>query len=356
LKTAFVLGTRPEIIKLSPIIRVYVRRNLPFCIIHTNQHYSPEMDSVFFEQLELPAPQINLGVGSGSHGEQLGRMLPALETALTELNPETVVVQGDTNSVLAGALIAQRMHLKVAHVEAGLRSRDKRMPEEYNRILTDHLSNLLFAPTPAARDILLAEGFEDACIHVTGNTVVDAVMQAGQIAGDRQEGTEGHTAGSYILVTLHRPENVDNAGTFQSILDGIDSAAREHGLRVIFPVHPRTSACLKRFGMKLPESFSNPGAVGYLRFIGLLRSAALVITDSGGVQEEACILRVPCVTARISTERPETVTAGANCVAGVEAGGIRLAAGRMIGVARDWVNPLGDGRAGERIASILYPH
>lgn len=355
MKTVFVLGTRPEIIKLSPVIRAYVRRGLPFAILHTNQHYSPEMDAVFFEQLELPAARVNLGVGSGSHGEQLGRMLPGIEKALLDLKPETVVVQGDTNSVLAGALIGQRLGLTVAHVEAGLRSHDRRMPEEHNRILTDHLSDLLFAPTEAARDILLAEGFEAARVHVTGNTVVDAVQQAGQIAARRGPQAQEYPAGSYVLVTLHRPENVDHPETLLSILRGIEDAARGHGLEVVFPVHPRTTACLKRFGLSLPAGFKTLGALDYLRFIGLLRSAALVITDSGGVQEEACILRVPCVTARISTERPETVEAGANAVAGVEAEGIVAAAGRMLAVTREWGNPLGDGQAGERIAAILEP-
>ncbi|MCE5269793.1 UDP-N-acetylglucosamine 2-epimerase (non-hydrolyzing) [bacterium] len=355
MKTVFVLGTRPEIIKLSPVIRAFERRSLPFAILHTNQHYSPEMDAVFFEQLELPAAQVNLGVGSGSHGEQLGRMLTGIEKALPVLKAETVVVQGDTNSVLAAALIAQRLGLRLAHVEAGLRSRDRRMPEEHNRVLTDHLSDLLFAPTEAARGILLAEGFEATRVHVTGNTVVDAVEQAGRIAARRGDQALEYPAGSYILITLHRPENVDHPETLLSILSGIEATARAHGLEVVFPVHPRTTACLKRFGLSLPAGFKTLGAVDYLRFIGLLRSAALVITDSGGVQEEACILRIPCVTARISTERPETVAAGANCVAGVDAEGIVAAAGRMLGAARNWVNPLGDGQAGERIAGILEP-
>ena len=187
MSTAFILGTRPEIIKLSSVIRTFAARNLPYSIIHTNQHYLPEMDSVFFEQLELSRPDFNLGIGSGSHGEQLGRMLPALEKVLAELRPATVVVQGDTNTVLAGSLVAQRMGLRVAHVEAGLRSRDRRMPEELNRILADNISDILFAPTAGAREILLAEGFPEDRIHVTGNTIVDAVRQAAEIASRTSE-------------------------------------------------------------------------------------------------------------------------------------------------------------------------
>lgn len=354
MSTAFILGTRPEIIKLSPVIRAFLERGLTFSIIHTNQHYSPEMDAVFFEQLGLPRADFNLGVGSGSHGEQIGAMLPALERILAELRPDTAVVQGDTNTVLAGALVAQRAGVRVAHVEAGLRSRDRRMPEELNRILADNLSDILLAPTPGARDILLAEGFADPTIHVTGNTVVDAVLQVARIASGTGTGAEERAGrGGYILVTLHRPENVDNASTFASILDGIHLAADEHGLKAVFPVHPRTASRLTGFGIDLPSVFERLGAVDYLTFLDLLRGARLVITDSGGVQEEACILRVPCVTARTSTERPETVRVGANLVAGVGRRGLAAAARRMLECEADWENPFGDGRAGERIVDIL---
>ena len=275
MKHAFILGTRPEIIKLSPVVRSYIRRKLPFSIIHTNQHYSPQMDAVFFKQLELPAPEFNLNAGSGSHGAQLGKMLESLEPVLQELAPEAAIVQGDTNSVLAGALIASRLGIPVAHVEAGL------------------------------------------------------------------------------LVTLHRPENVDSKEILTPILEAINELSTRHGLPAVFPVHPRTVRRLKEFGIELPRTFLALEAADYLSFVQLEKEARLIITDSGGVQEEACILGVPCVTVRLSTERPETVEVGANLVTGVAREAIVAGAEKMLARRANWVNPFGDGRAGERIVEII---
>jgi len=354
-ENAFVLGTRPEIIKLSPVIREHIKQEIPFKIIHTNQHYSPEMDRVFFQQLRLPAADYNLGVGSGTQGEQLGRMLETLEPVLDKLKPGLVFVEGDTNSVLAGAFMANRLQIPVAHVEAGLRSYDRRMPEEINRILVDHMSDYLFAPTELAREIMLGEGLAASKIHVTGNTVVDALYQVSSMCGELPSLKERYNLaqGGYVLVTLHRPENVDSRQLLAEILEAIDTVGSRQGLKPVFPVHPRTARRLTQFNLALPGSFLRLEAIDYLSFIQLERSARLVITDSGGVQEEACILGVPCVTVRLSTERPETVLVGANIVAGVEREAIIEAAHKMIERRADWTNPFGDGRAGERIVEIV---
>ncbi len=353
---AFVLGTRPEIIKLYPVIAQYVSRSLPFRIIHTNQHYSPELDRVFFEQLELPLPDINLGVGSGSPGEQLGRMLPALETALKQVRPSVVYVQGDTNSVLAGALMACRAGVPVAHVEAGLRSYDNRMPEEHNRILADRLSTLLFAPTEGARDILLGEGFDSAAVHVTGNTVVDTLATLAsrlELAGwpGEQWGVE---RGSYFLVTLHRPENVDDQAVLERVLGAVDQAAGRAGVTALLPLHPRTRERMKSFSLTPGVNIRLVEPMDYFSFVALQKNARLVITDSGGVQEESCVLGTPCVTVRLSTERPETVEVGANVVTGTGHDEILAGVERMLeGAQGGWRNPFGDGRAGERIVKIV---
>ncbi len=355
MKSAFILGTRPEIIKLCPVIRAHLTRGFPFRIIHTNQHYSPALDAVFFEQLRLPAAEVNLGVGSGSHGRQLGQMLERLEPALREYAPEAVFVQGDTNSVLAGALIASRLGLPLAHVEAGLRSYDRRMPEEANRRLVDHLADFLLAPTEGCRQIMLGEGLPAARIHVTGNTIVDVLRELSAEGGPPgpMPPPAGLAGKDYLLVTLHRPENVDHRETLAGILAAIDRVAGRHGLAAVFPLHPRTAARLEEFGLRLPGSFLALGAADYFSFLALERGARLVVTDSGGVQEEACVLRVPCVTVRLSTERPETVAVGANLVAGVEPEAILAAAEKMLERRGGWENPLGDGRAGERIVDIV---
>ena len=355
MKIAFVLGTRPEIIKLFPVIREHIRRDIPFAIIHTNQHYSPEMDAVFFQQLHLPPADYNLEVGSGTHGEQIGRMYQRLESVLSKLKPEVVYVQGDTNSVLAGALMASRLGIPVAHVEAGLRSYDRRMPEEFNRIFADHLSEYLLAPTEKAKQILLGEGFPESKIYLTGNTVVDALNEVSRL-GDKQKTVElrwGVGKRSYILVTLHRPENVDYNTVLRPIIEAIDELSTKFALPALFPVHPRTAKQLHEFGISLPESFVRLEALDYLSFVQLEKEARLVITDSGGVQEEACILGVPCVTVRLKTERPETVEVGANLVTGIEKEAIVAGAEKMIDKRTGWPNPFGDGKAGERIVDIV---
>jgi len=351
---SIVLGTRPEIIKLSPIIRECQRLGSDYFILHTGQHYSYNMDKVFFEQLELPEAQYNLDVGSGTHAEQTGKMLIGIEKVLIKEKLDIVLVEGDTNTVLAGALAAVKLSIKVGHVEAGLRSYDRQMPEETNRILADHCSDMLFAPTEKSRQILLGEGITEDKIFVTGNTIVDAVCQNLEISKRRINALSGLgvTDGGYCLATVHRQENVDNEERFRSILKGLEMVEEKFGLPVIYPIHPRARKRMKEFGISV-HGLRLTEPLDYLRFLQLESRAKLVLTDSGGVQEETCILRVPCVTLRYNTERPETIDVGSNMLAGTSPEEILEKTEYMLGIKRDWANPFGDGKAGERIIQIL---
>ncbi|WP_254838780.1 non-hydrolyzing UDP-N-acetylglucosamine 2-epimerase [Natronomonas marina] len=352
---AFVLGTRPEIIKLAPVIRACRERGVSHTILHTGQHYSEMLDSVFFEQLELPRPAYELGVGSGSHGEQTGRMLIRIEEALREVDPGTVLVQGDTNSVLAGAIAASKMDVELGHVEAGLRSFDREMPEETNRVVADHVADHLFAPTEASRHHLEAEGIPPSRIVVTGNTVVDALERNRELAREKSDvlGKLGVEDGDFFLMTAHRAENVDDESRFRGMLRGVDRAAAAADVEVVYPVHPRASERLSAFDIDVTDRIRTVEPVDYLDFLRLETAADVILTDSGGVQEEACVLGVPCVTMRDSTERPETTAVGANRLAGTDPAAIRRAVREARGTTGDWENPFGDGTAGERIVEEL---
>ena len=354
MKICIILGTRPEIIKMSPVIRACEREKIDYFILHTGQHYSYTMDNVFFEQLELPEAKYNLDVGSGKHGEQTGKILSGVEPVLQKEGADVVLVEGDTNTVLAGALAATKLHIKVGHVEAGLRSYDRKMPEEINRVLTDHCSDYLFAPTDKAREILLGEGIQDTRIFVTGNTIVDAVFQNLELAKDRNDVLNDlHLEPrNYFLVTAHRQENVDVKERFKGIISGLELVSDEFGLPVIYPIHPRARKMMNHFGLKANGiEFIEP--VDYLSFVQLEAKAKLVLTDSGGVQEEACILKVPCVTLRDNTERPETLEVGSNVLAGTTSEKILECAKEMLNKNNKWYNPFGDGKAGERIVEIV---
>ena len=354
MKVAVVLGTRPEIIKMAPVIRELERRNAEFFILHTGQHYSYALDRVFFEQLKLSQPKYNLEVGSGSHAEETAKILIGIERVLQEENPDIVLVEGDTNSVLAGALAASKLNIKVGHVEAGLRSYDRQMPEEINRTLTDHCSDYLFAPNEKEKAILLGEGIPEEKIFVTGNTIVDAVYQNLEIAREQDNtlDTLHLSPGEYFLVTLHRQENVDNQARFASILRGLDKVADEFHLPMIYPVHPRSRKMINQFDLK-PQNLMLIDPVDFLGFLQLEDNARLILTDSGGVQEESCLLSVPCVTLRDNTERPETLEVGSNILAGTTPERIVECSQIMLGRENNWRNPFGDGRAGERIVSII---
>lgn len=354
MKIAIVVGTRPEIIKMAPVIKELEKGREDYFILHTGQHYSYNLDRVFFEQLRLPPTKYNLEVGSGSHAQQTAKILIGVENVLREERPDIVLVEGDTNSVLAGALAASKLHVKVGHVEAGLRSYDRRMPEEINRALTDHCSDYLFAPTKKAKAILQGEGIPDGKIFVTGNTIVDAVYQNLEIARETENSLDdlNLTPREYFLVTLHRPENVDDSARLASILDGLSKVATEFHFPVVYPIHPRSRKMMTEFNLE-PRNLTLIEPVDFLGFLQLESNARLVLTDSGGVQEEACILNIPCVTLRDNTERPETIEVGANILAGASADKILECAQLMLGRQNRWANPFGDGKAGKRIVEIL---
>ena len=351
---SIVLGTRPEIIKMSPIIRYCEEHSIDYFVVHTNQHYSYEMDKVFFEELNLTEAKYNLGIGSASQGRQTGMMLGGIEYVFEKEAPDIVLVEGDTNTVLAGALAASKMHIPVGHVEAGLRSYDRRMPEEINRVLTDHISDYLFAPTEVSKKNLLAEGIVDG-VHVVGNTIVDATFQNLKIAKIRSEIVKYLDLNKYFLATLHRVENVDNRQRLEKILTAFQRIYDKYDVPLIFPMHPRTKKRIKEFGLgyKLFDGLRVIDPVGYLDFLMLESNAMLALTDSGGVQEETCILNVPCVTLRESTERPETVEAGKNVVAGYEPENILSAVSELSGSTLSDYNPFGDGRSSERILNCI---
>ena len=348
MKIAIVLGTRPEIIKMSPIIRECEKQGIDYYILHTGQHYSYEMDKIFFEQLKLPQAKYNLDVGSGRHGEQTAKMLAAIEEIFIQDTPDIVLVQGDTNTVLAGALAASKLHIKIGHVEAGLRSFDGTMPEETNRIIADHISDYLFAPTETSRKYLLNEGIPEEKIFVTGNTVVDAVYQNLEISksGDDILKELGLKEKEYFAATAHRAENVDSRERLGRILSGFSQIYKEFDLPVIFTAHPRTVKMIKEFGFEVPEGTRLIEPLGYLEFLQLESGAKMILTDSGGVQEESCILKVPCVTLRDNTERPETVDVGANLIAGIGENIVECAK-KMLESDPEWENPYGNGDAAE---------
>ena len=351
---AFVVGTRPEIIKMAPVIRECEKQSIDALIIHTGQHYSYDMDKIFFEELELRDADYALRVGSGTDAEQTGRILVGVERALIKEQPDVVLVEGDTNSVFASAFAATKLHVEVGHVEAGLRSYDRFMPEEINRVLTDHISDFLFAPTAKAEANLLAEGIPSNNISVTGNTIVDAVRQNLKLAQKKARILEelNIDESNYFLTTAHRRENVDSKARLSGILKGLKALHDEFDAPIIFPMHPRTKNRLAEFDLALDGVISTP-PIGFLEFLLLEANAKLIITDSGGVQEEACTLKVPCITVRDNTERPETVAVHSNLVVGTDADQIVTGARAMLKKPRNWDNPFGDGDSGQRIVAVL---
>jgi UDP-N-acetylglucosamine 2-epimerase (non-hydrolysing) len=355
MKVCIILGTRPEIIKLCSIIRQCEEYKLPYFIIHTGQHYSYNMDEIFFQELELPQPRYKLDVGSGSHGKQTGIMLEKIEAVLMEERPSFVIVEGDTNTVLAGALAAVKLQMPVVHVEAGLRSYFREMPEELNRIIVDHISDYLFVPTDKARQNALKEGISADKIFVTGNTIVDAVYQNVELSKKRESilSSLGVKEGGFFLVTSHRQENVDVKDKLEGIFSGLKKIYEEYKLPMIYPIHPRTKKMMDSFGISQFDGINFIEPVGFVQFLQLESGAKLVLTDSGGVQEECCILKVPCVTLRDNTERPETIDVGANILAGTDPVKIFEGAKKMLSKKREWKNPFGDGTAAKIMIDIL---
>ena len=342
-----VVGARPQFVKAGPVSAVLRRENREF-LLHTGQHYDREMSAIFFDELGLPTPDRNLDIGSGPHGEQTGRMLAAIERVVEEQRPDWVLVYGDTNSTLAGALAAVKLHVPVAHVEAGLRSFDRRMPEEINRVVTDHVSSLCLCPTAAASAQLEREGMADAV--VTGDVMYDAFIEQADRARSRSRVLQrlGLAPDEFVLATVHRAENVDDAGRLGAILDGL---ARSR-CRVVLPLHPRTRHAIARLGITLDPNVHAVEPVGYLDMIQLETAAAAIVTDSGGVQKEAYFAGRPCVTLRESTEWVETVETGWNRLVGCRPEAIAEAAAcfRPQGERPDL---FGDGHAAERVVAAL---
>lgn len=351
-QAAIVVGTRPGIIMLAPVIHEFRQRGLPHFVIHTGQHYSPNMDGQFFAELELAAPDFRLdGVSDKrTHGGQTAVMLEGIENVLMARRPCLLLVGGDANTNLAGALAARKLHISVGHVEAGERSGDWRMPEEHNRVVIDHIADHLFA-TDAKSVANLEREHVRGEIHLVGNPIVDASLRHRETAMRRSNALTrfGVEPGRYALLTTHREENVDVAANLRGALEGVAEAARALGLRVLFLVHPRTRKRLAEFDLAgwagtLP-GFVTADAVGYLDFLALLANSCLVFTDSGGVQQEACIHKIPCVTLRDNTEWTETLAIGANRLAGCDPFRIAAAAGAAITAPRRWGMPFGDGAA-----------
>jgi len=315
MKIASVVGARPNFIKLAPVSKE-LRRNFDEIIIHTGQHYDYEMDKIFFDELGIPEPDYHLGIGSGTHGYQTGEMIKRIEEVLLNERPDLVLVFGDTNSTLAGALAATKLHMKVAHVEAGLRSFDKKMPEEINRILTDHCSDILFCPTETAVENLKKEGIVERS-YLVGDVMVDILYDCIKIAEKKSIILDklGLNPKEYYLATIHRVENTDNFERLKSIVEALCQIEN-----MVFPCHPRTEKCLKKFGLwnKLTSKIKVIKPVGYLDMIMLEKNARKILTDSGGIQKEAYILKVPCVTLRESTEWIETVEDGWNILVGAD--------------------------------------
>lgn len=378
MKIAFILGTRPEVIKLSPLIKECRAQQVNHFVVHSGQHFSYEMDKIFFEQLELDPPKYNLNTskllnegvieknthkeifenpdGCIHHGKQLGLMLGKIEEILFKESPDIVLVQGDTNTTLAGALAATKLHIDVGHVEAGLRSYDVAMPEEINRILVDRISNFLFCPTELQQNILISEGIEKHKIFVTGNTIVDVLSHYENLIEEKADSLLKNLElepNEYFLLTIHREENVDDSDNLTAIVSAVDKIAKELGVPVIFPIHPRTE--LKIYDAidteNLSIRFIKP--VGFVEFISLEKKAKLIFSDSGGVQEEACVLRTPCVTLRSTTERPETLEVNANILSGLNKTEVKNRVRYMLSRKRDWDNPFGRGDTSRQILSIL---
>ncbi|MBN2518213.1 MAG: UDP-N-acetylglucosamine 2-epimerase (non-hydrolyzing) [Candidatus Altiarchaeota archaeon] len=363
MKICIVLGTRPEIIKLAPLIKYCMKHDLDYTIAHTNQHYSESLDHIFFEELGLEKAKYNLQVGSGAiafledstHGKQTAMMLERIERVFLKEKPDLVIIHGDTNTTLAGALAAAKLRIPLAHIESGLRSYDRDMPEETNRIICDHISDFLFAPTEKEAVILRGEGIGKDRISVVGNTVVDALKQNLSRAGQRHETLDKFRVKEkgYFLVTAHRPKNVDDKKNLANIISTLGELHKKYKLPVIYPMHPRTRRMFDKFNLKAPLGVVITEPLGYLEFLQLMSHAKLILTDSGGIQEEACVLKVPCVTLRDNTERPETLEVGSNMLAGTDPGRIMKAVESMLAKKPDWSNPFGDGQSAERIMKIL---
>ena len=355
LKIVTVVGARPQFVKAAVVSRALRKhKDVEEILVHTGQHYDDNMSAVFFREMEIPTPKYSLGVGSGLHGWQTGRMLEEIEKVLLKEKPGWVLVFGDTNSTLAGALAAAKLHMPVAHVEAGLRSFNRRMPEEVNRVLTDHASSLLFAPTEVAVANLRKEGIDSDVTCLVGDVMYDAVLWYAARADDTALRALQLRAKEFILATIHRAENTDHPANLAAIIDGLNAVARD--VPVVWPVHPRTRARIQAAGLgaALVPALHLVEPLGYLQMIALEKAAGAIVTDSGGVQKEAFFFHVPCCTLRAETEWTELVAEGWNrLVAPVSAAAVSQGILATLGTSGTDARPYGSGDAADRIATRL---
>jgi len=352
MKILTVVGARPQFIKAASVsAKLRATKMLSEVIVHTGQHYDEAMSGVFFGELGIPAPDYNLGVGGGSHGQNTGRMIEGIEQVIFEERPDWLLVYGDTDSTLAGAIAACKLDIPIAHVEAGLRSFNRKMPEEMNRILTDHASTHLFAPTQAAIDQLVKEGISGEKVSFSGDVMFDTALHFGGLAKEKSPilSVLGMNGKDYVLATIHRKENTDDVDRLSAIMDGLSRLS----CPVILPVHPRTKKKLDDFQIRVPSNVVVTEPVGYLDMVRLEQGAQVIATDSGGVQKEAFFHGVPCVTLRDETEWMELVTIGANRLAGADADRIHELIESAIGGVVPQVNLYGTGNASKLIASFF---
>jgi UDP-N-acetylglucosamine 2-epimerase (non-hydrolysing) len=345
-----VVGARPNFMKAAPVMRALGnRRGVRQTLVHTGQHYDKNLSDVFFSQLSMPEPDVNLEVGSGSHAWQTAEVMTRFEPVVLERKPDVVVVYGDVNSTVAAALVCSKLLIRVAHVEAGLRSFDRTMPEEINRIVTDRLADLLFTPSEDGDINLQSEGVSPEKIYRVGNVMIDSLVRLLPCA---MQIPKNGLPDRYALVTLHRPSNVDDSATLQRILSSLLEVNQR--LEVVFPVHPRTRQRIEQLGINI-EKLHLLEPLPYIEFLSLQRRAAAVITDSGGIQEETTYLGVPCLTLRSNTERPATVTLGTNVLIGQDLGRLGSELLKILDgkAKRGSIPPLWDGNAGERIAEVV---
>lgn len=349
-----VVGARPNFIKTAPVAAALAAHGVTQTIVHTGQHYDARMSDVFFKELGLPQPDVNLEVGSGSHAVQTAQIMQRFEPVALERKPDMVLVYGDINSTLAAALVCAKLLIPVAHVEAGLRSGDRSMPEEINRLLTDQLADLLFTPSTDGNDNLLREGIPLKKIRLVGNVMIDTLIRLLPQAEMRWPKLETEfSPGDFALVTLHRPANVDDPRQLSRLLDAFGRIGRE--ISVLFPIHPRTRQSIADGGLKIPQTVRLMEPQGYLDFLALQSHAKAVITDSGGIQEETTYLGVPCLTLRDSTERPVTVTIGTNLLIGGDLERLHVELKRILAGQgkQGQCPPFWDGHASERIAGEI---
>ena len=350
-----IVGARPNFMKVAPVLNALrMRENVVQTLIHTGQHYDVNMSDVFFQQLGIPAPDVNLAVGSGSHAKQTAEIMIRLEPVILERQPDIALVYGDVNSTVATVLVCAKLGVRVGHVEAGLRSFDRTMPEEINRLVTDQLADLLFTPSEDGNENLRREGIPAEKIFLVGNVMIDSLVRLLPAAQTMlvQKSTTNGLPERYALVTLHRPANVDDSLRLKGILESLLEVNRD--LSVVFPAHPRTRKRIEDFGLNAGQlRVLDP--LPYVDFLGLQSRATVVITDSGGIQEETTYLGIPCLTVRENTERPITVSMGTNVLVGRDRERLRAELSRVLGgkAKKGTVPPLWDGHAGERIADIL---